>query len=113
MSEKIPEKNKREGVCYTWSEPDTLRKVCAAFEYGAVVLGSSEGGLFENATDEEICANLHLLCDCTPDDCAMVGPVVRYLGLEHFGSLAESAGWKIECYEDGSMHQVVRLRKAA
>jgi hypothetical protein len=120
-------------IPYNWSQPDTLRALLKGFKLGAVVMGSSEGGLFEYASDNEICANLRTLYDGTPDDFRMVGPVVRndqtldprlrgtehvegrpavrYIGLEHFGELAKSAGWGIESRADGPMHQVVRLKK--
>ena len=101
---------------------------------GAVVAGSSEGGLFEFASDEEIVANLKALRLGTPEDCVMVGPVVRdaatldprlrvmehvpgrpavrFVGLDVFGRLAGAAGWTVARSLDGPMHQVVSLRKA-
>ena len=105
----------------------------AGWEAGAVAAGSSEGGLFEYASDEEIIANLRALRAATPPDFRMVGPVVRdastldprlrmtervegrpairYIGLERFAELAGAAGWAIERSLDGPMHQVVSLRK--
>jgi hypothetical protein len=100
----------------------------------AVAAGSTEGGLFEFASDEEIVANLKVMREGTPDDFVMVGPVVRdastldprlkqmehvpgrpairFIGLEAFGRLVRSAGWLIERSLDGPMHQVVSLKKA-
>jgi len=98
-----------------------------------LVACSSEGGLFEFAADGEILANLHTLCEASPADTFVVGPVVRdapsldprlrasehvpnrpsirYLGLDHFGKLAAAAGWRIACHLDGPMHQIVQLVK--
>ncbi len=122
-----------EYLAYDWSQPETLEELLAGFEPGAAVSGSSEGGLFEYARDEDIVANLAVLCAATPPDAVMVGPVVRdastldprlkntekapgrpairYIGLEAFGALARRAGWVIARSLDGPMHQVVELRK--
>ena len=121
-------------VAYNWSDPAVLRGVLESIPPAAVGMGSSEGGLFEYATDEEIVANLEVLHACTSPDFRMVGPVVRdaqssdprlstmdqvegrpairFIGLEAFQKLAARAGWVIEQTLDGPMHQVVSLRKA-
>lgn len=123
-----------EGLEYNWSNPDALRGLIAGLEPGAVVAGSTEGGLFEYACDEDIVQNLLALRDGTPADMVMVGPVVRdpdstdprlqhmatvpgrpairFIGLAAFQKLAERAGWQIERSLDGPMHQVVNLVKA-
>jgi hypothetical protein len=119
---------------YDWNEPATLRNLLCGFEKDALVMASSEGGLFEYAADEVIVANLEALRAGTPPDAAVVGPVVRdaatldprlkntelapnrpavrYIGLAAFAGLAARAGWSIERSLDGPMHQVVNLRKA-
>jgi hypothetical protein len=120
---------------YNWAEPTVLRQVIDAIAAENVIAaGSSEGGLFEFASDAEIVANLQALRLGTPDDFVMVGPVVRaaqtldprlkmlehvpgrpairFIGLETFGRLVRSAGWMIEQTLDGAMHQVVSLKKA-
>ncbi|MBE7556019.1 MAG: hypothetical protein HS126_33610 [Anaerolineales bacterium] len=118
-----------------WADPTVLRPMMDRIALReAVAVGSSEGGLFEFASDEEIVANLQALREGTPDDFVMVGPVVRdastldarlkqmehvpgrpairFIGLEAFGRLVRSAGWLIECSLDGPMHQAVSLKKA-
>ena len=88
---------------------DLLREVRAV---EAVAAGSSEGGLFEYGSDEEIGANLACLRDEAPDDFVMVGSVtrddetsrrlrrgsrhaIRPRGLEVFRALAARSGWRI------------------
>lgn len=123
-----------EHVLYNWADPTVLNQVMARIGVkDAVAAGSSEGGLFEFASDEEIVANLKVLRQGTPADFVMVGPVVRdastlgprlklmehvpgrpairFIGLEAFGRLVRSAGWLIERSLDGPMHQVVSLKK--
>jgi hypothetical protein len=123
-----------EYIPYNWSETTRLRRMVDDFAaQQAVVAGSSEGGLFEFAGDEQIIANLQAL-HAAPHDTVMVGPVVRdastldprlkmtehvkgrpsirYLGLETFGQLAAQAGWRIDRSLDGPMHQVVSLKQA-
>lgn len=124
-----------EHVPYDWADPTVLREVMDRIALReAVAVGSSEGGLFEFASDEEIVANLQALREGTPADFVMVGPVVRdastldprlkqmehvpgrpairFIGLEAFGRLVRSAGWLIERSLDGPMHQAVSLQKA-
>jgi hypothetical protein len=123
-----------EYVAYDWSEAEQLAQLLNDIGAAQAVIGvSSEGGLFEYATDEQIVANLAVLRDCAPDNCVVVGPVVRdattlderlkpseyaasrpgirYLGLAKFSALAGHGGWQIERCADGPMHQVVCLRK--
>jgi hypothetical protein len=125
-----------EFVEYDWADTTLLRRwVEACRDAGCVVsAGSTEGGLFEYAADEDIVANLRVLRAGVPDDFVMVGPVVRdpdtsdprlramdqvpgrpairFMGLAHFGRLARDAGWAVARTLDGPMHQVVTLRKA-
>ncbi len=96
-----------------WADPaplrDLLREVQAE---GAVAAGSSEGGLFEYGSDEEISAVLACLRDEAPAGFVMVGSVTRNdetsrrlrrgathalrpRGLEVFGALAARSGWRI------------------
>jgi hypothetical protein len=123
-----------EAIQYDWSDTAALQQLVDQLEPGAVVAGSSEGGLFEYASDVEIVANLQVMKAGTPADMVMVGPVVRdsstldprlrstehvlsrpairYIGLEAFGNLTRQAGWTIAQTLDGPMHQVVSLKKA-
>jgi hypothetical protein len=120
---------------YDWSEPGILRQVLEQIDTSGevVIAGSSEGGLFEYASDDVISANLKVLYAYTPADFVMVGPVIRdnlsvdprlrgldqlddrpatrFMGLEAFQKLAVAAGWRISCTLDGPMHQVACLTK--
>jgi hypothetical protein len=102
-------------------------------EIGAGVC-SSEGGLFDYASDEDIVANLTVLRDATPADFVVVGSVVRdvatldsrlrattlpqgrprirYLGLDAFRLLARRAGWSVDRVIDSVAHHAVTLEKA-
>ena len=88
---------------------DLLREVQAE---GSVAAGSSEGGLFEYGSDEEITAVLTCLRDEAPAGFVMVGSVtrndetsrrlrrgathaIRPRGLEVFSALAARSGWRI------------------
>ena len=123
-----------EYIPYNWSKPAQLQEAIVRFDLrSSVAAGSSEGGLFEYALDEDIVSNLQVLRSCTPPDFVMVGPVVRnsqtldprlknsdkiegrpairFIGLEAFEKLANQAGWNIDRHLDGPMHQVVSLRQ--
>jgi hypothetical protein len=97
-----------------------------------IVAGSSEGGLFEYGTDEQIVANLTVLHELTPRAAVFVGALlqdratlaprlkwigdasgiaVRLLGLPALRSLAQAAGWTVDRVVDGPIHHIVTLRK--
>jgi hypothetical protein len=100
-------------VRYDWTDTRSLRAVLdEARTAGAIAAGSSEGGLFEYGSDEEIAANLECLRDAAPDGFVMVGSVTRAdaatrrlletsraalrpRGLDVFGALVARAGWTI------------------
>lgn len=100
-------------VRYDWTDPDPLRAVLDdARAEEAIAAGSSEGGLFEYGSDQEIVANLACLRDAAPADFVMVGsvtradeltrrlyqsggPAIRPRGLDVFRALAARGGWKI------------------
>ena len=119
---------------YDWSDPKQLEEMLRKWpESGLVAAGSSEGGLFEYASDEIIAANLEVLYKNTPPDFWLVGPVVRdahsldprlrgteqapgrpavrYLGLYAIEKIARQCGWRIERTLDGPMHQVLGMAK--
>ncbi len=121
-------------VKYDWSGVAELRKALAGVgEMGAGVC-SSEGGLFDYGSDEDIVANLTVLRDATPADFAVVGsvvrdvatldprlkataapqgrPLIRYLGLDAFRLLAQRAGWSFDRVIDSVAHHAVTLKKA-
>jgi hypothetical protein len=97
---------------YDWANADALQPpLTEAQAQGAVVVCSSEGGLFEYGSDEEIVANLKML-RAYPSVVAVVGSVTRAdeltrklqqtggaatrpRGLSAIGVLACKAKWKI------------------
>jgi hypothetical protein len=97
---------------YDWRDTAGLAPVLDAVKRdGALCVASSEGGLFEYGTDEEILANLRALCELGPGF-SMVGSVTcdndvirtlkqtstaatRPRGLEVFGALVAQAGYRI------------------
>jgi hypothetical protein len=123
-----------ERVSYDWSRPEALRPLLADLPRDAITAGSTEGGLFDYGSDEDITGNLRVLHEATPRDFTMVGsvirdigsldarlratttmknrPAVRWLGLTAFDALAKQAGWTIVRTVDSVAHHVVALRKA-
>jgi len=122
-------------VQYDWSSVAELRKALAGIgEMGAGVC-SSEGGLFDYGSDEDIVANLTVLREATPGDFVVVGsvvrdvatldprlkattepqgrPLIRYLGLDAFRRLAQRAGWSVDRVIDSVAHHAVTLKKTA
>jgi hypothetical protein len=119
---------------YDWADTSRLRLVLGSIEPGAVAVGSSEGGLFDYGSDEEILANLAALHDGTPSDFVLVGsvvrdvntldarlrpsaqssarPNVRYLGLDAFRTLVGRECWAVASVLDSTAHHAVTLRKA-
>lgn len=99
-------------VPYNWSKASDLRPVMGeAQARKALVICSSEGGLFEYGSDTEIESNLKVLREF-PEVVAVVGSVTRAdepiqrirqmgraatrpRGLEVFRALIEKTGWKI------------------
>ena len=65
-------------VPYDWRRAQELRSVLEdARADGARIAGSSEGGLFEYGSDDEIVDNLSALRRWAPDDFVIVGSVTR------------------------------------
>jgi hypothetical protein len=99
-------------VPYNWSEDGNLKPILQqAHDQGALVICSSEGGLFEYGSDSEIENNLAVLRE-SDEVLAVVGSVTRAdelsqqlresstaatrpRGLELFRSLVKNAGWKV------------------
>lgn len=100
-----------EFICYDWSYPHRLSLLLpgpGAEDSGCAI--SSEGGLFEYGSDEEIVANLTALRAGTPLDAFIVGSVTRDCEavranrqivasrprtIEAFRVLVEGGGWKL------------------
>lgn len=99
-------------LSYDWREPGGLAPaLMAARDAGALVLGSSEGGLFEYGSDDDIVGNLGALA-AAGTSLRVVGSVTRDddtirtlkltstaatrpRGLEVFSALAARAGWRV------------------
>jgi hypothetical protein len=98
---------------YDWSQPATLAERIAPLAAQAIVICSSEGGLFEYGSDEEIVGNLQALGAVTPHVVATVGSVTRDdaairrlreqpgaatrpRGLAKLRPLVDRAGWQLE-----------------
>jgi hypothetical protein len=114
---------------YEWSDAERLRKLLRELEAGDAACGiSSEGGLFEYGSDEEIVSNLRALDAGTPRDAVVVGSVTREGGpvrasliasrvltrprtIEGFRSLAEQGGWTVEEAIERPFSYNVRLVK--
>ncbi|HEY6477179.1 MAG TPA: hypothetical protein VI456_11405, partial [Polyangia bacterium] len=63
---------------FNWSDPGPLGHLLRGIrEEGSIAVASSEGGLFEYGTDDDIGAALACLRDEAPADFAMVGSVTR------------------------------------
>ncbi|HMJ55124.1 MAG TPA: hypothetical protein VK540_23775 [Polyangiaceae bacterium] len=113
-------------VAYDWRDAAELRR---AFDErsaaDAVVAVSSEGGLFEYGSDEEIVANLEAIRDAAPIDSVVVGSVTRAEGpleflrqftvrprtLAAFRDLASRADWSIARVIERPLSYNVRLAR--
>jgi hypothetical protein len=124
-----------EHVAYDWANPAVLAtSLDEANRDGAVLVASSEGGLFEYGSDAHITANLEVLREHTPAGFAFVGAMlmdqatlparlkwigsasgiaIRLLGLPAFRELSQQTGWSVDRVEDGPIHHVAVLRPAA
>ncbi len=118
-------------IRYDWTDPAPLRKVLDDLkDNDAVIAGSSEGGLFEYGSDDDITANLTTIREGAPADFIMVGSVIRdgrlsrvmkevsrftfrAHDLEGFKVLVARAGWMVETVvEDNPLYYVVSLKRA-
>ena len=121
-------------VRYDWTDATPLRRHLTRLGEEGVVAGSTEGALFDYASDGDIAANLTVLRDRTPADFVLVGsvprsartldprmaaveelpgrPNIRFLGLDAFLPLARGAEWKVSRTLDSVAHHVVALVKA-
>jgi hypothetical protein len=121
-------------VQYDWRDPAVLREVLLERK-DWIQICSSEGGLFEYASDEEIIANLKVIFDdsattmrvagsifhegdrVNPAVCAMIeatGIKVRYLGFSGLKYLLAGTKWELEKIMDTNpTYGVFTLRKTA
>jgi hypothetical protein len=100
-------------VEYDWSDATRMQAIWRDIPGVVVVAGSSEGGMFEYGSEEQILANLKALHECSPHDFVMSGSVlhdensvdanlrllmksstlaVHPLGIARLKSIAQSAG---------------------
>jgi hypothetical protein len=117
---------------YDWADPSTLstalRKVAPGPEEPTIV-GSSEGGLFEYGSDEQIVGNLEALRETAPADLLVAGsalkeePITRLMKkmsrtsfvprtLDDLTAVVARAGWKlVEAVEANPVYHVVTVGK--
>ena len=115
-----------EHVAYDWRDVSQLRRgLEEARAAQAAVAVSSEGGLFEYGTDDEIAANLEAIGDSATADTVVVGSVtraeappeflreftVRPRTLTEFRELAARAGWTIAQVIERPLSYDVRLAR--
>ena len=116
-------------LSYQWSDAERLRMALEGLNAGDVACGvSSEGGLFEYGSDEEIVSNLRVVHAGTAADAIVVGSVTREGGvvraslianrvttrprtIEAFRVLAKRGGWRVEKVLDRPFSYNVRLVK--
>jgi len=114
---------------YEWSDAGRLGEMLGELGAGEAACGiSSEGGLFEYGSDEEIVANLQEAHRGTGRDAVVVGSVKRAGAVvrvsrigermavkprtrEGFGELCERAGWRLERVMERPFSYHVRLVK--
>jgi len=97
---------------YDWAQPVALETALRGLPPRALLLATSEGGLFDYADDATVAANLRLLHQLSPADSQVCGSLTRPDGpgrfiregsvaavlarkLEDFTTLAGQAGWAL------------------
>lgn len=116
-------------LSYEWSHAGGLAKLLEGLEARDAVCGvSSEGGLFEYGSDEEIVENLRTVHAGTAGDAIVVGSVTRDgevvragsrvsrvntrpRTLEAFRALAEAGGWRLDEVVERTFSYNVRMGK--
>jgi hypothetical protein len=114
---------------YDWSDVSRLREALETTQSGEAICGiSSEGGLFEYGSDDEIVSNLRALHGGTAGDAVVIGSVTRDGGpvrasvatnrfltrprtMEGFRRLAEAGGWKTQAAVERPFSFNLRLVK--
>jgi hypothetical protein len=98
---------------YDWSDANRLASLLKDTPAATSCAVSSEGGLFEYASDDDVVANLRALHECTPTETTVVGSATRegYLArasraatgiptrprtLDAFSAVARDGGWKVD-----------------
>jgi hypothetical protein len=113
---------------YNWEAFDELKKILASADLKRSVCAvSSEGGLFEYGSDDDIVGNLIALREMTAQDTIIVGSAcreseltrihagigvtLRPRGRDAFAELVKQAGWRVETFVERPFHDSVRLVK--
>jgi len=113
---------------YNWADPADLPRLLGSFDLKRSLCAvSSEGGLFEYGSDDEISANLTQLKELTLRDTIVVGSACREDELTRvhpgigvtlrprtrtaFQALVERSGWRVETLIERPFHDSVRLVK--
>lgn len=114
-------------LAFDWTRPSSGAAFDGA-EPGDYLIASSEGGLFEYGSDEDILLSLRAFHEASPSDAAFVGSLTKGEGGEgeingegkaavrlwrgkDFAELVGRAGWRIAREKDCALCQVVALRK--
>lgn len=117
-------------IRYDWTDSGPLEKLMNEMRgEGAVIAGSSEGGLFEYGRDDDIMANLSAIGGAV-GEIAIVGSIIRegrlsrtikevsrmtiqIRRLDEFEALIASVGWNVvHATDDNPLYQVISLQKA-
>jgi hypothetical protein len=117
-----------EHIPYDWANVDQLQKSIQEIDKKAIMIGSSEGGLFEYGSEEIIINNLQAVKSYCSKDFTMIGSIfsdgnipqflkevnkipIQAYKLEEFNELAKKAGWQVDCATESSpTYQVVSLK---
>lgn len=119
-----------EHLVYDWTHTSELKETLSQLGPDDVAIGSSEGGLFEYASNDVILENLRALVQGTPTDFCVVGSIMRDDEIPHwiqatsrfplhtfkladFTALVRGSGWCVRRFtEVNPIQQVVSLTKA-
>jgi hypothetical protein len=115
-------------AAYDWDEPSALAGLLGAIDPGReIAVFSSEGGLFEYASDESISANLRAIAAAAPAGTAMAGTMsvaeeparlfnqgsgtaLRLRSLEELSGLCARSLWRLERVVDCPLSRSFLLR---
>jgi hypothetical protein len=114
---------------YQWADTRRLHEGLLHLPPDAIIAASSEGGLFDYGSDEEIVANLEVLRDCLPTDTTIAGSLTRVdessqhrklrmrfktrpRELPGFGALVGKTGWLVERSRTRPFHYSVLLKRS-
>jgi hypothetical protein len=115
-------------VPYRWTETESLREHLRRLPADIVTAASSEGGLFDYGSDDEIAANLKVLREQLPAETVMAGSVTRADApatplrsqirfstrprtLAAFEAVVENAGWRLAASLTRPFSYTVLLKK--